>query len=435
MPRLIMSIILAALILAAPVALAAPEGQGQVWVLELSDTINPGSADYLLEGLKEAAGASAALVVIRLDTPGGLVSSMREMVKAIMSSPVPVVVYTAPAGARATSAGAFLMLSAPIAAMAPATHLGAAHPVGAGGKEIKGAMGDKAVSDLKALAVSLAKQRGRDPKLAGEMVTKSVSFDATKAKELGLVDVIANDLGELLAMLQGRKVAVAGGEKVVDTKGKTIHFVQPGWREKLLSLLGSPNLAYILLMIGLAGIYFELSHPGTIFPGVVGGLALILAFFAMSALPVSYAGLALIGLAVVLFFAEIKITSYGLLSLAGAASLVLGSVMLFRTGEAVVAVSLAVLVPTALCVILFFGGVAYLAGKAQLAKGVTGLEGLVGARAEVVDDTRVRVLGELWRYRGPSGLAPGQEVTITAAHGLEVEVAPLGDFRGKSQNA
>ncbi|MCF8032944.1 MAG: nodulation protein NfeD [Desulfarculaceae bacterium] len=436
MPRLILSIALAVLILAAPAALAAaPEGEGQVWVLELSDTINPGSADYLVEGLKEAAASQASLVVIRLDTPGGLVSSMRQMVKAIMASPVPVVVYTAPAGARATSAGAFLMLAAPLAAMAPATHLGAAHPVGAGGQEIKGSMGEKAVSDLEALAKSLAKQRGRDPKLAGQMVTESKSFDAAQARELGLVDLVARDLGELLAKLQGKKVAVAGGERVIDTKGKTLRLMAPGWREKLLSLLASPNLAYILLMIGLAGVYFELSHPGTIFPGVVGGLALILAFFAMSALPVSYAGLALIGLAVVLFFAEIKITSYGLLSLAGAASLILGSIMLFRSGETMVAVSLAVLVPTALCVIVFFGGVAYLAGKAQLAKGVTGVEGLVGTRAVVVDATRVRLLGELWRYQGPKGLAPGQEVQVTAAHGLKVEVAPLDDNGGSKRIA
>ncbi len=426
MPRLILCIVLAALILAAPAAMAqSQDGSGPVWVIELSDTINPGSADYLLENLRQAAADQACLVVIRLDTPGGLVSSMRQMVKAIMSCPVPVVVFTAPSGARATSAGAFLMLAAPLAAMAPATHMGAAHPVGAGGKEIKGSMGDKAVSDLKALAVSLAKQRGRDPKLAGEMVTKSTSFDATQAEKLGLVDLVARNLGELLAKLEGKKVPVAGGEKTINIKGKALRFVEPGWREKLLSLLGSPNLAYILLMIGMAGIYFELSHPGTIFPGVVGGLALILAFFAMSALPVSYAGLALIGLAVVLFFAEIKITSYGLLSLAGAVSLILGSIMLFRSGEAMVTVSLSVLVPTAACVIVFFGGVAYLAGKAQLRKGVTGLEGLQGARAVVVDATRVRVQGELWRYRGPAGLEPGQEVIVTKAHGLEVEVAPV----------
>ncbi|MBU1274290.1 MAG: ATP-dependent Clp protease proteolytic subunit [Proteobacteria bacterium] len=428
MPRyfpLLLLALLLALALAMPGSAPAQGAEGQVWVIELSDTINPGSSEFVLAGLEKAAAASASVVVIRLDTPGGLVSSMREMVKAILACPVPVVVYVAPAGARATSAGAFLLLAAPVAAMAPATHVGAAHPVGGSGQDIKGAMGEKAVSDLKALAASLAKRRGRDPKLAEEMVTKSVSFDAVKAKELGLADVLARDLGDLLQALQGRKVATAAGEKTIDTKGQTIYFHQPGWREKLLSLLASPNLAYILLMIGLAGIYFEFSHPGTVFPGVVGGLALILAFFAMSALPVSYAGLALIGLAVLLFFAEIKVTSYGLLSLGGAVSLILGSVMLFKSGDEVLAVSLAVLVPTALAMILFFGGVAYVAGKAQLAKSVTGQEGLVGSVGVVVDAGRVRLLGELWSFTSPQPLEPGQKIEVSAVHGLEVEVRPL----------
>lgn len=426
MPRcLIPALSVLLLILAATGPVMAGPTQGQVWVIELSDTINPGSAEFTVDGLEQAAAASASLVVIRLDTPGGLVTSMREMVKAILACPAPVVVYVAPAGARATSAGAFIMLAAPVAAMAPATHVGAAHPVGGSGQDIKGAMGEKALSDLKALAVSLAKRRGRDPKLAEEMVTKSVSFDAAKAKELGLADVLARDLGELLQALQGRKVATAAGEKVIDTKGATIYFHQPGWREKLLSLLASPNLAYILLMIGLAGIYFEFSHPGAVFPGVVGGLALILAFFAMSALPLSYAGLALIGLAVVLFFAEIKVASYGLLSLGGAVSLILGSVMLFKSGDRVLAVSLTVLVPTAVSMILFFGGVAYLAGRAQLAKSVTGREGLVGSVGVVVDAGRVRTLGELWSYTSDRPLEPGQKVEIAAVHGMEVEVRPL----------
>jgi membrane-bound serine protease (ClpP class) len=298
--------------------------------------------------------------------------------------------------------------------------------VGAGGGDIKGTMGEKVISDLKALAVSLAKRRGRDPKLAEEMITKSVSFDATQALELKLVDLVARDLGSLLKALEGRTAATSDGPKKIATAGKALRFYQPGWRDKLLSALASPNLAYILLMIGLAGIYFELSHPGAVFPAVIGGLSLILAFFAMSALPVSYAGLALIGLAVVLFFAEIKVTSYGLLSLGGAVSLILGSIMLFESGETVLAVSLVVLVPTALCVIAFFGGVAYLAGRAQLKKSVTGQEGLIGSRGVVVDQSRVRVLGELWGFKSQAPLAPGQEVVVTAARGLTVEVDPAG---------
>lgn len=424
--RLAMALLLAALTLAGLSASAEEpaSSSGPVWVIELADTINPGSAEYLRSGLQKAREAGSCLVVIQIDTPGGLAESMRAMVKDIMSFPLPLVVYVAPPGARATSAGAFLVLAAPLAAMAPATHLGAAHPVGAGGGEIKGTMGEKVVSDLRALAVSLAKRRGRDPKLAAEMITKSVSFDAARAKELGLVDLVALDLGSLLKALEGRSVTTGGGEKKITTAGKALHFYQPSWREKLLSALASPNLAYILLMIGLAGIYFELSNPGSIFPGVIGGLALILAFFAMSALPVNYAGLALIGLAVVLFFAEIKITSYGLLSLSGAASLILGSIMLFDSGDKVVAISLAVLLPTAVFVIAFFGSVAFLAGRAQLKKSVTGSEGLVGSRGRVVDQTRVQIMGELWGYKSKQPLTPGQEVVITATQGLMVEVEP-----------
>jgi membrane-bound serine protease (ClpP class) len=397
---------------------------GPVWIIELADTINPGSAEYFKKSLALAVEANASLTVIQLDTPGGLVDSMRSMVKDIMAFPLPLVVYVAPAGSRATSAGAFLMLAAPLAAMAPATHMGAAHPVGGGGKEIEGTMGEKVLSDLTALAVSLAKRRGRDPKLAEEMVTKSVSFDATQAKELKLVDIVARDLASLLGALEGMKVATAAGEMVIATAGKALHFHTPGWREKLLSALASPNLAYILLMIGMAGIYFELSNPGTIFPGVIGGLSLILAFFAMSSLPVSYAGLALIGLAVVLFLAEIKVTSYGMLSLAGAVSMILGSIMLFDSGDQMLAISLGVLVPTAIGVIGFFATVAFLAGRAQFSKGVTGMEGMVGARGQVVDKTRVRILGELWSYESQAPLAPGQEVVVTASRGLLLEVKP-----------
>lgn len=423
---------LALILIAVTLALAAPAAKAQaptvaggpVWIIELSDTINPGSAEFLRGGLRKALEARASLVVIQVDTPGGLAESMRQMVKEIMACPLPLVVYVAPPGARATSAGAFLVLAAPLAAMAPATHLGAAHPVGAGGGDIKGTMGEKAVSDLKALAVSLARRRGRDAKLAEEMVTKSVSYDASQALQLKLVDLVARDLGSLLKALEDRTVATSDGPKQISTAGKALRFYQPGWRDKLLSALASPNLAYILLMIGLAGIYFELSHPGAVFPAVIGGLSLILAFFAMSALPVSYAGLALIGLAVVLFFAEIKIVSYGLLSLGGAVSLILGSIMLFESGDTVLAISLVVLVPTAICVIAFFAGVAYLAGKAQLKKSATGQEGLIGSFGVVVDATRVRVLGELWGYKSKTPLTPGQGVIVTAAHGLTVEVEP-----------
>ncbi|MCB2184890.1 MAG: nodulation protein NfeD [Deltaproteobacteria bacterium] len=413
---------------------AAPAGResssGPVWVVELADTINPGTALYLVSSLERARAADAALVVITLDTPGGLVDSMRQMVQAVLASPLPVVVYVAPSGARATSAGAFLVLASPLAAMAPATHLGAAHPVGAGGEDIKGTMGEKVVSDLTAYAVSLAKKRGRNPELARAMVEKSTSYDAGEALKLGLVQILAPDLGTLLKDLEGRKVETAQGPVTVHVAGRPLRYDHPGLRERLLAVLANPNLAYILMMIGLAGLYFELSNPGAIFPGVVGAVSLILAFFALSTLPVSYAGLALILLAVVLFFAEIKVVSHGLLSLGGAVSLILGSLMLFNSSDELVAVSLAVLVPTVITIICFFAGVAYLAGRAQLAQSRTGVEGLFGLEGVALGEGRVKVQGEIWRAESSEPLTKGQRVVVKALRDLTLVVAPAPDRPG-----
>lgn len=410
----------------APQPAANPEqtAPGPVWIIELKDSVNPGSARFLVEGLRRAAAERASLVVVQLDTPGGLVESMREMVQAILASPAPVAVYVAPSGARAASAGAFLVLAAQVAAMAPATQVGAAHPVGGGGEEIKGAMGDKVVQDLSAMARGLAQKRGRDPELAQRMVSESLSLEAGEALKKGMIDLMASDLGSLLGQLEGVSVQTESGPRVISTQGRHLVFHGPDWRDRLLSFLASPNLAYILLMIGLAGLYFELSHPGTIFPGVVGGLCLILAFFAMSSLPVSYAGLALILLSLVLFFLEIKVASGGLLGLGGALALILGSIMLFDQPGQLTAISLTVLIPTLAAFLAFFGGVTWLAARAQLARARTGAEGLIGEKGVVLGPGRVRVLGEIWRARGVGDLSPGREVVVRAVDGLTLSVEP-----------
>ncbi len=409
----------------------APAGSGPVWIITLADSINPGSAEMLTQGLAQAAKENAACVILMIDTPGGLARSMRAMVRAVLASPVPVVSYVAPAGAQAASAGAFLVLAGAVAAMAPATNLGAAHPVGPGGSEIKGSMAHKVVNDLVALAASLAKRRGRDPAAAARMVTHSASYDALQARRLGLVDLVARDLGSLLKALEGRVVETAAGPRRITSRGRALHYYQPGWRLRLLSFLASPDLAYILLMIGLMGLYFELSHPGAIFPGVIGGICLILALFAMSTLPVSYTGLALIGLGVILFVLEIKVASAGLLSLGGAVCLVLGSVMLFQSDQEVIRVSLQVLVPTVGGVVAFFAVVTWLAVRAQLRRALTGREGLVGAKGVMVAPDRVRVMGELWRAKSEVPLEPGQEVEVLSVEGLELTVAPRLPRPGK----
>jgi membrane-bound serine protease (ClpP class) len=400
-------------------------GPGPVFVINLKDTINPGSADYLAAGLEAAAQAQASCAVIQLDTPGGLVEAMRAMVRAILASPIPVVVYVAPSGARAASAGAFLVLAAPLAAMAPATNLGAAHPVGSGGQDIKGVMAEKAVADLKAMISGLAKRRGRNPEPAIKMVTESASYDAGQAKELGLVDILAGDLGQLLTAIEGRVVQTAAGPTRIETQGRALRFYEPSLRHKILSLLASPNLAYILLMIGLMGLYFELSNPGAVLPGVVGGLALILALFAMSALPVSYTGLALIGLSVVLFIAEIYVISGGVLAIGGAVSLILGSIMLFESDNELFRVSMSILIPTVAGVVVFFGAVTWLAMRAQLKKASTGSEGLLGQKGVMISPGQVRVVGELWRAKSDKPLESGQEVVVTAVEGLLLSVEPV----------
>jgi membrane-bound serine protease (ClpP class) len=409
---------------AAPAAPEPVAGQGPVWVIELADSVNPGSSEYLRQALALAQAEDAALVVIQLDTPGGLVESMREMVQAILGSSAPVAVYVAPQGARAASAGAFLVLAGHVSAMAPATNIGAAHPVAAGGSEVKGAMGDKVLEDLTAFALGLASQRGRPAEAVKAMIHESKSYAVDEALSLGLVDLMATDLASLLGQIEGHAVTTSAGPRRITSHGRTIRFERPGPRARLLSTLANPNLAYILLMIGLAGLYFELSHPGAIFPGVVGGISLLLAFFAMSTLPVSYAGLGLILLAVALFVAEIKVVSHGLLTLGGAAALVLGSLMLFQGEGDLGRVSLMVLLPTLLAVIGFFAGVAFLAGRAQRARAVTGSEGLVGEKAVATAPDKVMLLGELWRAQAAAPLVAGQEVVVTRVEGLTVWVEP-----------
>ena len=428
----LVALVAAGLFAAAPAAEQGGQpGQGPVWVIALADTVNPGSADYLQRSLISAQADDAALIVVMLDTPGGLVTSMREMVRAILACPVPVAVYVAPAGARATSAGAFLVLAGHVTAMASATHLGAASPVSGTGQDIEGTMAKKAVSDLSALAASLAKKRGIDPKLATEMVTDARSFDSAEALKLKLVDLTAADLNDLLVKLEGKTVETGAGKRVIATVGRRLHFSGPTWRDHLLSLLASPNLAYILMMIGLAGLYFELSHPGAVLPGVVGAASLILAFFAMSTLPVSYAGLALILLALVLFIAEIKVVSYGMLSVSGVICLVLGSVMLFDNDEQLVRISISVMAPVLTAVAAFFVCLAYLAGKAQLRKSVTGSEGLVGLYGEVADNGWVRVQGELWKAPGSEAFELGTRIVVRGMEGMELDVEPAAKQKEK----
>ena len=296
-----------------------------VMVVRIEESINPGTAAFLARGTQQAVEDEAVLLVVQLDTPGGLVSSMRTMVKTIMNAPIPVVVFVSPSGAQAASAGVFVVMAADIAAMAPGTNIGAAHPVVAGGKEMDETMDTKVVNDLVAFIKSIATRRGRNAEWAEEAVRKSVSVTAEEALKLKVIDLVARDMEELLVKLEGWAVQTKEGEKKLALKGLPVERVQENLRDKILKTISNPNIAYLLMLIGMAGLYFELSHPGAIFPGVIGGISLILAFYAFQTLSVNYAGVLLILLGAILFVLEIKVTSYGLLSIGGVICLTLGS--------------------------------------------------------------------------------------------------------------
>jgi membrane-bound serine protease (ClpP class) len=393
-----------------------------VFIMDVEGAINPATAAFLEQGLDEAGKQEAELVVVRLDTPGGLASSMKSMVKAIMNSPVPVVVYVAPRGAGAASAGVMVTVAAHVAAMAPGTNIGAAHPVAAGGREIDKTMSEKVVHDMASYGRSIAQETGRNADWVERAIRESVSITAEEAVEKNVVDLVAVDIDELLKQIEGREITLKSAKVVLKTRNLEKKYVEQGIRYRILKTISDPNIAYILMMIGLAGLYFELSHPGAIFPGVIGAISLILAFYSFQTLPVNYAGLLLIALAVILFVAEIMVSSYGVLSLGGLISLTLGSVMLFED----VGVSLKLMAPTIVLIGAFFVVVSTLAFRAYRTKPKTGMEGLIGSTGVVkqpIDpEGLVFVHGEYWRAVSEEKLEPGEKIKVENADGLILKV-------------
>jgi membrane-bound serine protease (ClpP class) len=414
------------------ISLSAATG-GRIKVIRIEESINPGTAAFLARGAQQALEDDAVLIVVQLDTPGGLVSSMRTMVKTIMNSPIPVVVYVSPSGAQAASAGVFVVMAADIAAMAPGTNIGAAHPVVAGGKEMDETMDTKMVNDLVAFIKSIASKRDRNADWAEEAVRKSVSITAEEALRLKVVNLIAKDMDDLLLKLEGWPVQTKEGERKLALKGLSTESVQENLRDKILKTISNPNIAYILMLIGLAGLYFELSHPGAIFPGVIGGISLILAFYAFQTLSVNYAGVLLILLGAILFLLEIKITSYGLLSIGGVICLTLGSIMLFNTGTTGLRVSWSVLIPAVLVISGFFIAVAFLAFRAHMAKPRTGYQGLIGeiavAKESLAPEGKVFVHGELWNATSEEIVPVGTRVEVIGVENLLLKVRKIGDTK------
>jgi len=401
-----------------------------IFIADLDGVISPASSSYLIRVVSFAEQESAACLIFKIDTPGGLDVSMREITKRILNAEIPVVVYVAPKGARAASAGVFILYASHVAAMAPGTNVGAAHPVSMGGEQMDSIMTEKVTNDAVAYLRALAKERGRNEEWAEQSVRESASVDAETALDLNVADLVADDEDELIEKLDGRKLKVGGQEIVLNTRGSQVKEIKMTLRERLLLLLTNPNIAYVLLLLGIYGLFFELQNPGMIFPGVVGGICLILGFYSLHVLPVNYAGLALIILSAVLFILEIYITSQGLLTIGGIVALVFGSLILFESDVPYLRVSWEVIM---LVVVLVAGFVIFLLTmgiRAQFRKRATGSEGMVGeigtAKTNIRSDGgTVYVHGEFWNAVSDLMIKKGSRVRVVGVNEMVLKVEPV----------
>lgn len=391
--------------------------------------INPVAAEYLHDALAFAETNGAQALIVQLDTPGGLDTSMRLIVKDFTGSPLPVVVFVSPSGGRAASAGVFITMAAQVAAMASGTNIGAAHPVAMGGGEMDKAMKEKVENDSAAYIKSIAERQGRNVAWAEDAVRKSVSVTEKEALELKIIDFIAEDLPSLLDKLEGRKVMLGASSVVLHTKGATVQPFPMGWRLEMLKALSDPNIAYVLMTLGTIGLLAELYNPGAILPGIVGAISLILAFYSFQSLPVNYAGVLLMLLGIVLFVLEVSVTSYGLLAIGGVVSMILGSLMLIKAEAPFLQISWSVIVPVvalAAGFTLFVVGMGIRAMRRQPSTGSEGMVGLVGvAKTPLAPQGKILVHGELWEAVSDCPLLPGDRAEVTKIEGLTLYVTPV----------
>lgn len=399
--------------------------------LKIDGSINPVTAAFIHDGIEKAKTEKAECLVIHLNTPGGLLKSTRVIVRDMLDSPVPVIVYVSPAGAHAGSAGVFITLAAHVAAMTPGTNIGAAHPV-ALQAAMDSTMNEKATNDAAAFIRTIAEKRNRNLQWAEEAVRNSVSITETEAIKKQVIDIIAVDEKDLLQQIHGKTVQLNSGTHLLNTKNATTESYKMSFIEKLLDIISDPNIAYILLLVGMYGIMFELYNPGAVLPGIVGVISIILAFYSMHSLPVNYAGVALIIFAVILFLLEIKIVSHGLLAIGGVISLLLGSMMLIRSGSPleIARISRGLIIAATTVSATFFLFIVGAGIRAQRQKTTTGKEAMVGYIGEVTESLNptgtILVQGEIWNAESLSGeIAKGEKVKVKELKNLKLYVEPI----------
>jgi membrane-bound serine protease (ClpP class) len=424
--RAYISILVIMVLLGSGILLNAEEASApaEIRVVRVAGVINPVLADFISAELTAANTGSARAFLIEMDTPGGLDTSMRIIIQQILSSRIPVIVYVYPSGARAASAGALITLAADFAAMAPGTNIGAAHPVaiGPGGSSGNGqgdTMMEKVVNDAVAYARSLADQRGRNRAWAEQIVRESISTPAQEALELKVIDLIAANESTLLKELDGRTYLRNGQAHKLETQGVVLSYAEMTWRQEIFNTISDPNVAYMLLMLGMLGIFFEISQPGVILPGAIGALALLLAFLGFQTLPVNYVGALLILLAIILFILEVKVVSYGMLTVAGLIAMSFGSLILVDSPEPYLQISRTVIAATVAVCGGFISLVLIFVVRVQKSRFVSGLEGMVGERGQAVTELdprgRVYVHGEYWDAHSDQTIAEGSEIEIVRA--------------------
>lgn len=398
-------------------------------VIKINDPITPVIAEYIIDAINEAEEKSSECIVVQMDTPGGLDLAMRDIVKKIISADVPVVVYVSPGGARAASAGAIIALSAHITAMAPGTNIGAAHPVNMGGEKMDETMSKKVENDAAAYAESIAEKRNRNKEWAVKAVRESVSVGETEALKINIIDLISPDIESLIKDINGMKVDLNGEKVKLDTENTTVIYRKMGLRVNILKALSNPNIAYILFLIGLAGLYFELSNPGAVFPGVTGALALILAFYSMQSLSANYAGVLLIILSSVFFLIELKVTSYGLLTVGGIIAMTLGSLMLFDSPVPYLRLSYSVIFTMVALMSSFFIMLVFLVIKSQTKRPKTGNEGLINmcgeASTDIFETGKVFVHGEYWNAKSSTPVNRGDKISVVKVDGMLLTIKKI----------